>query len=142
MKYIIAIVGSSHASAEMFIPYIRNIVKPYIGVDGFSIVSGGAKGADTAAKMVAEELGITIKEYLPDYKKYPNWLDAFRARNQLIAQASNEVWSLALPYSGKKCVHCERANKDITNHQKTGGCWTGSMKGKWNVIVCKKEEEI
>ena len=84
MKYIIAIVGSSHASAEMFIPYIRNIVKPYIGVDGFSIVSGGAKGADTAAKMVAKELGITIKEYLPDYKKYPNWLDAFRARNQLM----------------------------------------------------------
>ena len=138
MKYIIGIVGSSHASAEFFVPYVRSIVKPFIGINGFSIVSGGAKGADSAAKIVAEELGIPIKEYLPDYKKYPNWLDAFRARNQLIAQTSTEVWSLTLPYKSSQCVHCKRAGKDSLSHEKTGGCWTGSMKGKWEVLVCRE----
>ena len=139
MKYKIGIVGSSHAPAEVFTTYIRDIVAPFVGQDGFSIVSGGAKGVDSAAKIVAEELGVPIKEYLPDYKEHPNWLDAFRARNQLIAEDSNDIFSLALPYTNQVCVHCKRAGKELT-HQKTGGCWTGSMKGKWNVIVCQNKE--
>ena len=138
MLYKIGIVGSSHASAEFFVPYVRDIVTPFIKVNGFSIVSGGAKGADSAAKIVAEELGVPIKEYLPDFKEHPNWLDAFRARNKLIAENSTEVWSLTLPYKNTQCVHCKRAGKDSLSHEKTGGCWTGSMKGKWEVLVCRE----
>ena len=137
--YKIGIVGSSHAAAEFFAPYVRNIVKPFVGLDGFSIISGGAKGADKAAEIVAEELGIPIKVNLPDYQKYPRWIDAFRARNKLIAENSTEIWSLALPYSGEECHHCKRFNKNSIDHQRTGGCWTGSMKGEWQVLVCKME---
>lgn len=35
-----------------------------------TIVSGGAKGADTYAKEYALKNGIPIIEFLPDYKKY------------------------------------------------------------------------
>lgn len=136
MLYKLGIVGSSHASAELFVPYVRDIVKPFVGLDGFSLVSGGAKGADAAAKIVATELGIPITEYLPDWKTYPNGLDAYRVRNKLIADNSTEVFSLALPYKDVMCRHCRLAGKDF-NHQKTGGCWTGLMKGKWKVIICK-----
>ena len=140
--YKIGIVGSSHAAAEFFVPYVRNIIKPFVGLDGFSIISGGAKGADKAAEIVAEELGIPIKVNLPDYQKYPRWIDAFRARNKLIAENSTEIFSLALPYKTKSCYHCEHANKDPLSHERTGGCWTGSMKGKWNVIVCNPKNII
>ena len=139
MTYSIGIVGSSHASAELFVPYVKNIVQPFTGRNDFFIASGGAKGADSAAKIVAKELDIPIKEYLPDYKTYPKWIDAFRARNKLIAENSTEIWSLALPYSGEECHHCKRFNKNSIDHQKTGGCWTGSMKGEWQVLVCKME---
>jgi len=134
MTFTIGIVGSSHAPAELFVPTVRRIVTPFIGVTGFSIASGGASGADSAAKMVAVELGIPIKEYLPDKEKYPTGNDAYRARNQLIADNSNEIWSLVCPLTETKCYHCTKARKD-DNHERTGGCWTGRMKGEWRTVV-------
>ena len=40
-------------------------------IDAFDeIVSGGAKGVDTAAAKFAKENGIVLTEFLPDYKLY------------------------------------------------------------------------
>ena len=136
MKYSIAIVGSSHAPAEVFIPYVRSIVLPFVGLDGFSLLSGGATGADTAARIVAKELGVPIVEHLPDLKKHARYIDAFRERNKLIASQADDLYSLAVPCTKRQCIHCKRVGKIWTNHEQTGGCWTGSMKGKWNVVIC------
>jgi hypothetical protein len=84
--------------------------------------------------MVATELDIPIKEYLPDMIKYPAYIDAFKARNKLIAENSDEILVLVLPLTKNKCHHCTKAKKN-DNHEKTGGCWTGSMKGEWRTII-------
>jgi hypothetical protein len=45
-------------------------ISEYIPEGVTEIVSGGAKGADTLARQYAEENGIPIKEFLPEYSKY------------------------------------------------------------------------
>lgn len=52
------------------------------------IISGGAKGGDTSAKAYALSHGITITEFLPDYKKYGK---AYLKRNMKIIQRADIV---------------------------------------------------
>jgi len=49
-----------------------------------AIISGGAKGADTYAREFAQEHGIEIIEFLPDYKRYGR--GAPLMRNKLIVE--------------------------------------------------------
>ncbi|MBQ3093893.1 MAG: hypothetical protein IJC52_01865 [Clostridia bacterium] len=58
----VAIIGSRHAPADA-VERIRRHLPPSTS----EIVSGGADGIDTAAKEIAHELGIPLKEFLPDY---------------------------------------------------------------------------
>ena len=61
----VAIIGTR--CEEQDLPaLIREHLPPYTT----EIVSGGAKGVDSAAKTVAKELGIPLKEFLPDYNTY------------------------------------------------------------------------
>lgn len=50
----------------------------------WGIVSGGAKGPDTWAEVVADERGMELAIYLPEWKKYGR--AAGNKRNTLIAQ--------------------------------------------------------
>lgn len=61
----VAVIGS-RCEKDGLTALIRNNLPPYTT----EIVSGGAKGVDKAAKAVADELGIPIKEFLPDYSAY------------------------------------------------------------------------
>lgn len=58
----IAVVGSRGLNLDM--------MKFYIPSATSEIISGGAKGIDTAAKIYAEEKNYKYTELLPDYKKY------------------------------------------------------------------------
>lgn len=49
-------------------------------IGDFTVLHGGARGADTYADLSANVLGIPRKEVLPDYKRYSGWT-APRIRN-------------------------------------------------------------
>ena len=61
----VAVIGS-RCGTDGATALIRDHLPPYTT----EIVSGGAKGIDEAARSVADELGIPIKEFLPDYPAY------------------------------------------------------------------------
>lgn len=52
------------------------------------IISGGAKGADKLAAKFARSRGITLVEFLPDFKKYRH---PFHHRNRLIAEYCDKL---------------------------------------------------
>ena len=54
-----------------------------------TIVSGGARGADTYAKLFAQKHNLTLIEYLPEYDKYGK--SAPLIRNKLIVENSDCV---------------------------------------------------
>ncbi len=56
-----------------------------------SIVSGGAKGADTLAERYAEEIGRPITVFKPDYKRYGR--GAAFMRNTQIIENSDVVYA-------------------------------------------------
>ncbi len=76
----IAIVGSREITAVNISRYISECDE---------IVSGGAKGVDTCARKYAEENGILITEFLPDYKRYGR--GAPLIRNKEIVGYSDKV---------------------------------------------------
>lgn len=53
------------------------------------IVSGGAIGADSLAKRLAEKYKLRLTEHLPDYAKYSNLAPLIR--NQLIVNDAEEI---------------------------------------------------
>lgn len=61
---IVAIIGSRDLWVEDFEKYLPD------GVE--EIVSGGARGIDTAARKYAQEHGIKLKEFFPDYATHGN----------------------------------------------------------------------
>lgn len=65
----------------------RESIKHLTGND--EIVSGGAKGADSFAQIVAKELGIPIHIYYPNYSKYGK--PATFIRNTTIAEQSDVI---------------------------------------------------
>ncbi len=58
----VAVIGSRNLT-------IDNLDK-YIPQNTTEIVSGGAKGIDTCAKIYATQKGLKLTEFLPDYSKY------------------------------------------------------------------------
>jgi predicted Rossmann fold nucleotide-binding protein DprA/Smf involved in DNA uptake len=58
-------------------------------IDVSRIVSGGAKGVDTMAKMIAKKQGYEILEFLPDYNKFGR--GAPLMRNTTIIENSDYV---------------------------------------------------
>lgn len=61
---IVAIIGSRDLWVEDFEKYLPE------GVE--EIVSGGARGIDTAARKYAQEKGIKLTEFFPDYASHGN----------------------------------------------------------------------
>ncbi len=57
-----AIVGSRTLHIDNF--------ESYLPEGTTEIISGGAKGIDTCAKLYCDKTGLTISEILPEYEKY------------------------------------------------------------------------
>ena len=59
-------------------------IEPYLKYIPDTIVSGGAKGADTYAREFANKKGLKLIEFLPEYDKYGR--TAPLVRNKLIVE--------------------------------------------------------
>jgi predicted Rossmann fold nucleotide-binding protein DprA/Smf involved in DNA uptake len=66
------------------------------GMEITEIVSGGAKGVDSQGERYAEEYGIPVKRFLPDWSRYGR--AAGHRRNQAMAQYAE---GLILVWDGK-----------------------------------------
>lgn len=67
---------------------VEEVVQAYLE-DGarVGIVSGGAAGADSLARLVAQEYGLPLREYLPDWKQYGR-AAGFRRNTDIVKHAS------------------------------------------------------
>lgn len=74
--------------ADFSEPYTEyDMPRPYRFIE--SIISGGAKGADTLAEKFAVEHGIKFTKFLPDWNKYGK--SAGPIRNKLICEAADSM---------------------------------------------------
>jgi predicted Rossmann fold nucleotide-binding protein DprA/Smf involved in DNA uptake len=80
----VAIVGSrDYKDLDDVRKYVSSLPK------GTMVISGGAKGVDTAAAIAARERGLEKKEYLPQWHEYGK--RAAFIRNTMIVKMSDEV---------------------------------------------------
>lgn len=86
MKTIL-ICGSRAWTNEQAIRNQIEIYRPLV------IVNGGARGADTMAQNIALQLGITTKQYLPDWKLYGRSAGIKRNIIMLDESRPDEVWA-------------------------------------------------
>ena len=102
----LAIIGSRNLQV--------NNIDQYITDDITEIVSGGAKGIDNCARGFALAKGITLKEFLPDYKKYGR--AAPIVRNKEIVNCSDTVLAFwdGKSHGTKNVIdYCKKSNKPI-----------------------------
>lgn len=76
----IAIVGSRDIYIDDFSKYLK---------EGDEVVSGGASGVDCCVKRYAEENGLTLTEFLPQYQQFGR--AAPIVRNQQIVNYADRV---------------------------------------------------
>lgn len=102
----IAIIGSRNL-------YVDDL-SPYIPKETTEIVSGGAKGIDTCAKVFAKKNGLKLKEFLPDYKKYGRGAPLYR-NIEIIDYADMVIAFWDGTSRGTKHVidNCKKKNKKI-----------------------------
>lgn len=121
----IGIVGSeaakfTHETEAQCRGLIRMCISP-----GDVIISGGCHlgGVDSYAIEEARKLGNETIEHLPEKLEW----DGYKKRNMKIAEDSDKVFcftvsKLPTGYRGMRfplCYHCK-----LTDHVKSGGCWT------------------
>ena len=81
------------------------------------IVSGGAKGIDTCARQYAQEHGLKLTEFLPDYRRYGRGAP-LRRNLEIIAYADQVLAFWDGNSSGTKHVidECNKQKKKVTVH--------------------------
>ena len=89
--------------------YIANLDK-YLPPETTEIISGGAQGIDTCARVYAQLHGLKLTELLPDYAKYGRAAPLVRSR--AIVEAADRVLAIwdgqsrgtgyAIGYAGKR----------------------------------------
>lgn len=77
----IAVIGSRNIT-------IKNL-NEYLPENVTEIVSGGARGVDTCARLYAERNDVKLTEFLPDYARYGRCAPI--RRNDLIVNYADEV---------------------------------------------------
>ena len=93
--------------------FIENI-KDYIPQGTTEIVSGGAKGVDSCAKLFAESNNLKYTEFLPEYKKYGRAAPIIR--NYKIVEYADTIIALWDGTSkGTKSVidYCNKTGKKV-----------------------------
>ncbi len=78
------------------------------------IVSGGAKGIDTYAQIIAEKLDVPIKVFLPEYEKYGK--AAAVKRNKQIVEYSDiviAVWDYESKGTRNSILESLKTNKKV-----------------------------
>ena len=105
----VAIIGSRTISIE-------NLEK-YIPEGTTEIISGGAKGVDTCAKLFAQNNKITYTEILPEYKKYGRAAPIIRNR-QIVDSADLILAFWNGTSKGTKSVidYCNKTGKEVRTY--------------------------
>ena len=85
----LAIIGSRNLHVENFEKYLPENVT--------EIVSGGAKGIDTDAEAYANQKGIKVTVFKPDYRRFRG--GATHIRNKEIVNYADEVIEIPLCFS-------------------------------------------
>lgn len=89
---------------------------------GTTIVSGGARGVDTVARMCAETRGFDFIERKPEYDKYPKKVAPLK-RNDVIISEVDEVhafWDGSSHGTQYVIDECKRLDKPCTIHYDEG----------------------
>ena len=140
----IAIVGTSlhlNGIQEMDLTREMTLVMKKFPQDTL-IISGGAVGVDTMAKVIAEDLGFPTKIYSPEVE---NW-EHYKKRNIEIAEECDEIYCFTIPVrpkniAGRDCYHHSNYS-ELEPHEKTAGCWTGEhakkLGKKFNLVVVSR----
>lgn len=89
----IAIIGNRTIDEKLAYNIISDFFKEYSLVDDIKIVSGGAKGVDTAAERYAKDNNIPTLIIKPDYSKYPFKIAPLK-RNDIIIDESDIVFAI------------------------------------------------
>lgn len=130
-REIIGIVGSSKAIGHSIFLEVENIICSL--PDNCIVVTGDAKGIDFMVQCACLKHGQVVSViYSKEIDK-----EAYRKRNQIIADYSDRIISIALPKTKTSCYHCNR-----NDHERTGGCWTGKMNGNYQVIVLSNPRTV
>lgn len=98
----VAIIGSRNAGEVT-----KEFILRYIPKNVSEIISGGAVGIDTMAKIIASDLHVPFTEFLPKYKKYGR--SAPLLRNKQIVAYSDLVlafWDMHSAGTGNTIVQC------------------------------------
>ena len=97
---MIAVVGSRTFTSYKL---LRDTLVPIIGNDEVTLISGGARGADQLAQRFANEYGLAITIYYPDWVKYKR--SAGMLRNEKIVNVATEMVAFRVSNS-KGTTHC------------------------------------
>jgi len=83
-----------------------------------TIVHGAAKGADTMAGLIAEQLGMTVLPFPADWKKYGR--SAGPVRNREMFRKTDPDLVLAFHEN----IDASKGTKDMVNYARQQGCPT------------------
>ena len=97
----------------------RNMVvdnlEAYLPTDTAEIVSGGAKGVDSSAKTYANDMGLPLTEFLPEYSRFGR-AAPLKRNLQIIEYADMVVAFWDGKSKGTKFVidNCKKTNVPVT----------------------------
>ena len=121
---IIGIVGSSKVTEKQHFDFIEKLILK-LPLDTI-IVTGDADGVDMVVRLMCLTHG---RQCSIIYSKTKYW-QSYKKRNQIIAEYSDRIISIALPLNKTPCYHC-----NSNTHEKTAGCYTGKINGKYEVKI-------
>lgn len=105
----VAIIGTRCVSCN-----IATLMLPYVPKETTEIISGGAKGVDQAAELIAKSLSLPFHAFLPDYSRYGK--QAPLVRNREIIRNADEVlafWDGASRGTMNCIAECIRCGKAV-----------------------------
>ena len=111
----IAIVGSSRLNIDEAGRAVEEIWKLMLKAD--ETITGDADGIDWLVRNFSGVKPVTVVKAIDGKWEGQH---GFKARNIMIAQMADKVYSIATKkIKDKRCYHCDKPN-----HDRTGGCWT------------------
>ena len=111
----LAIVGTSHISDNEYSDAVKAITFILNDNPKFTeIVTGDALGIDRITSEIVLEHGIQLHAFTSAANEW----QAYKIRNELIAEYCDKLYCITTKTKTEKCYHCK------LDHQRTGGCWT------------------